>query len=102
MLESVVIQQSAEAVAQQNTSDKNEFGFGKTMKNTAIRTLRTVDESFRIMEEGAKDVRKLLDLVGINLDVAKGEAIIDGVASFMSKGLSAQDAQNLMKSLRND
>ena len=55
MLESVVIQQSAEAVAQQNTSDKNEFGFGKTMKNTAIRTLRTVDESFRIMEEGAKD-----------------------------------------------
>ena len=86
----------------EETEIKEKIGFGNTLKTTAIRGLRTVDEVARIIQTGAKDVRLTLELVEIKLHEAKGEALIEGVKSFQALGLSSEQANNLMNQLRND
>ena len=80
----------------------DEIALGKTLKRTCARLLSTVDESSRILEVTAKDVRLGLELVEIQLHIAKGSALIDGVQEFMSKGMSSEDANALMAHLRAD
>ena len=86
----------------EETEIKEKVGFGNTLKTTAIRGLRTVDEVARIIQTVAKDVRLTLELVEVQLLVAKGEALIDGVKSFQALGLSPDQANALMNQLRND
>ena len=86
----------------EETEIKEKVGFGNTLKTTAIRGLRTVDEVARIVQVSARDVRIALELVEVQLLVAKGEALIDGVKSFQALGLSSEQANNLMNQLRND
>lgn len=81
---------------------KEKVGFGNTLKTTAIRGLRTVDEVARIVQVSARDVRIALELVEVQLLVAKGEALVEGVKSFQALGLSSDQANNLMNQLRND
>ena len=80
----------------------NDIQLGKTLKRTCARLLSTVDESSRILEVTAKDIRLGLELVEIQLHIAKGSALIDGVQEFMSKGMSSEDANALMAHLRAD
>ena len=86
----------------EETEIKEKIGLGNTLKTTAIRGLRTVDEVARIVQVSARDVRIALELVEVQLLVAKGEALIDGVKSFQALGLSSEQANNLMNQLRND
>ena len=86
----------------EETEIKEKIGLGNTLKTTAIRGLRTVDEVARIVQVSARDVRIALELVEVQLLVAKGEALIDGVKSFQALGLSPDQANNLMNQLRND
>ena len=81
---------------------KEKIGFGNTLKTTAIRGLRTVDEIARIVQVSARDVRIALELVEVQLLVAKGEALVEGVKSFQTLGLSPEQANALMNQLRND
>ena len=84
------------------TEIKEKIGFGNTLKTTAIRGLRTVDEMARIVQVSARDVRIALELVEVQLLVAKGEALVEGVKSFQALGLSPEQANALMNQLRND
>ena len=84
------------------TNFKEKVGFGNTLKTTAIRGLRTVDEMARIVQVSARDVRIALELVEVQLLVAKGEALVEGVKSFQALGLSPDQANSLMNQLRND
>ena len=84
------------------TEIKEKVGFGNTLKTTAIRGLRTVDEMARIVQVTARDVRIALELVEVQLLVAKGEALVEGVKSFQTLGLSPEQANALMNQLRND
>ena len=86
----------------EETEIKEKVGLGNTLKTTAIRGLRTVDEVARIVQVSARDVRIALELVEVQLLVAKGEALIEGVKSFQALGLSSEQANNLMNQLRND
>lgn len=78
----------------------DEIALGKTLKRTCARVLSTIDESSRILEVTAKDIRLGLELVEIQLHIAKGSALIDGVQEFMSKGMSNEDANTFMAQLR--
>ena len=80
----------------------NDIQLGRTMKQTCKRLLTTVDESARIIETTAKDIRLGLELIEIQLQVAKGSAIIDGVQEFVSKGMSQPDANALLNQLLAD
>ena len=91
-------QANQQAVVKDNT----EIKLGQTLKRTCARVLSTVDEASRIIEVGAKDIRLSLELVELQLHIAKGSALIDGVSEFMSKGMSQEDANNLMNQLRAD
>ncbi len=86
----------------EETEIKEKIGLGNTLKTTATRGLRTVDEVARIVQVSARDVRIALELVEVQLLVAKGEALIDGVKSFQALGLSPDQANSLMNQLRND
>ena len=86
----------------EETEIKEKVGFGNTLKTTAIRGLRTVDEVARIIQTVAKDVRLTLELVEIKLHEAKGEGLIEGVRRFQELGLSSEQANALMNQLRND
>lgn len=79
-----------------------EKGLMSTVKSASIRGLNTVDEAFRIVETGAKDIRLSLELIEVQLQVAKGSAIIEGVKEFMSLGLSSEKANEMMGKLRAD
>lgn len=81
---------------------KEKGGLMSTVKLASIRGLNTVDEAFRIVETGAKDIRLSLELIEIQLQVAKGSAIIEGVKEFMSLGLSQEKANEMMGKLRAD
>lgn len=86
----------------EQTEIKEKVGFGNTLKTTAIRGLRTIDEVARIVQVSARDVRIALELLEVQLLVAKGEALVEGVKSFQALGLSSEQANNLMNQLRND
>ena len=86
----------------EETEIKEKIGLGNTLKTTAIRGLRTVDEVARIVQVSARDVRIALELVEVQLLVAKGEGLIEGVKSFQALGLSPEQANALMNQLRND
>ena len=86
----------------EETEIKEKIGFGNTLKTTAIRGLRTVDEIARIVQVSARDARIALELVEVQLLVAKGEALVEGVKSFQALGLSPDQANALMNQLRND
>ena len=86
----------------EETEIKEKIGLGNTLKTTAIRGLRTVDEVARIVQVSAIDVRIALELVEVQLLVAKGEGLIEGVKSFQALGLSPEQANALMNQLRND
>lgn len=86
----------------QNVVKTGEISVGKTLKQTCIRALKTIDESARIVETTARDIRLGLELVEIQLQVAKGSAIIDGVQEFVSKGMSQEDANALLNKLLAD
>ena len=79
-----------------------EKGLMSTVKSASIRGLNTLDEAFRIVETGAKDIRLSLELIEVQLQVAKGSAIIEGVKEFMSLGLSQAKANEMMGKLRAD
>lgn len=79
-----------------------EKGLMSTVKSASIRGLNTIDESFRIVETGAKDIRLSLELIEVQLQVAKGSALIEGVKEFMSLGLNQEQANTLMGKLRAD
>lgn len=79
-----------------------EKGLMSTVKSASIRGLNTFDEAFRIVETGAKDIRLSLELIEVQLQVAKGSAIIEGVKEFMSLGLSQAKANEMMSKLRAD
>ena len=79
-----------------------EKGLMSTVKSASIRGLNTVDEAFRIVETGAKDIRLSLELIEVQLQVAKGSAIIEGVKEFMSLGLSQEKANEMIGKLRAD
>ena len=86
----------------QNVIKTDDISVGKTLKKTCIRALKTVDESARIVEVTARDIRLGLELVEIQLQVAKGSAIIDGIQEFVSKGMSEEDANALLNQLLAD
>ena len=81
---------------------EKEKGLMSTFKSASIRGLNTVDEAFRIIETGAKDVRLALELVEVQFQVAKGSALIEGVREFMDLGLNQEQANEMMKKLRAD
>lgn len=86
----------------QVVSNDSEIKLGQTLKKTCARALGTVDEVSRIIQVASKDIRLSLELVEIQLHIAKGSALIDGVSEFMAKGMSQEDANNLMNQLRAD
>ena len=86
----------------QVVTNDSEIKLGQTLKKTVARTLGTVDELSRIIQVASKDIRLSLELVEIQLHIAKGSALIDGISEFMQKGMSQEDANTLMNQLRAD
>lgn len=93
---------NVEFVENHVSQKSQEKGLMSTVKSASMRGLSTVDEAFRIVETGAKDIRLSLELIEVQLQVAKGSAVIEGIKEFMSLGLSQAKANEMMNKLRAD